>query len=72
MKVVVTLILTLSYSLLANSELKDIQFAQVGDHKLLLDLHMPKKVEKPLIMWIHGGAWRAGDKAKVPILGLLD
>jgi acetyl esterase/lipase len=35
-----------------------------------LDLYLPEKADAslPLIIWVHGGAWLAGDKAKCPAL----
>lgn len=39
----------------------DIVFAKVGDHELKLDLYLPKDVKKPpLVVFIHGGGWKAG------------
>lgn len=39
----------------------DIVFAKVGDHELKLDLYLPKEVKKPpLVVFIHGGGWKAG------------
>jgi acetyl esterase/lipase len=50
----------------------DIEYARVGGLSLKLDLHMPEAVNPPLIVYIHGGAWRAGTKSDVPIAKLLD
>ena len=35
-----------------------------GIRPLLLDLHLPRDADEPLpvIVWIHGGGWRSGDK----------
>lgn len=45
----------------------DIPFARVGTHTLLLDLHMPTGVSNPpLVVYLHGGAWRLGDKEEAP------
>ncbi|MEQ1841038.1 MAG: alpha/beta hydrolase [Verrucomicrobiales bacterium] len=53
--------------------LRDIEFAKIDGKSLKLDLYLPEKVEKPcLLVWVHGGAWRAGDKAGVPGTALLD
>jgi acetyl esterase/lipase len=42
---------------------KDLVFAKADGVELLLDLHMPEGVEKPpLVMSIHGGAWKTGDR----------
>ena len=42
----------------------DIEYAKVGDHSLKLDLYMPTNVKrKPhLVVFFHGGSWRAGSK----------
>lgn len=52
--------------------LNDIQYGRVDDHSLLLDLYLPVGVEQPpLVVWVHGGAWRGGSKAKMPLVDLL-
>jgi acetyl esterase/lipase len=51
----------------------DLEYARIGDLPLLLDLHRPSRVKRPpLIVYVHGGAWRAGSKSDVPIAGLLE
>lgn len=41
----------------------DILFASPGNVDLLLDLYLPKGVENPpLILFIHGGGWKNGDR----------
>lgn len=56
----------------AFSKLTDIRFAVVDSHELKLDLYLPKKVEKPpLIVWVHGGAWRSGSKDRMPLTDLV-
>jgi acetyl esterase/lipase len=44
--------------------LPDIEYARVGRTSLKLDLYLPPKGDRPVpvIVWIHGGAWQAGDK----------
>ena len=50
----------------------DIKYAQVGDHTLLLDLYLPKATKQPpLIVWVHGGAWRRGSKNSMPLKWLV-
>lgn len=52
---------------------KDILYAEVGGHRLLLDLYMPAGVERPaLLVWVHGGAWRRGSKDKMPLNALVE
>lgn len=43
----------------------DIVFADIDGVKLLVDLHLPKGIENPpLVMFIHGGGWRNGDRKR--------
>ena len=69
-----TLFLLLLAAVFAQADTQtDIDYARVGDTALLLDLHTPSGVKQPpLIVYVHGGAWRAGSKSDVPIAGLLD
>ncbi|HZL87839.1 MAG TPA: alpha/beta hydrolase [Pirellulaceae bacterium] len=54
----------------------DVEYGKAGDMPLLLDVIKPKAVAengkpKPLVVWIHGGAWQSGDKSSgLPRLGL--
>ncbi|MBT5020153.1 MAG: alpha/beta hydrolase [Planctomicrobium sp.] len=53
--------------------MRDIEYATVDGHRLLLDLYQPEGVKNsPLIVWVHGGAWRGGSKKSVPILELVN
>ena len=57
--------------------LKDVEYARVGDVSLKLDLYLPGKAEgakpvaPPLLVWIHGGGWRYGDKVDCPLRWLV-
>ncbi len=45
---------------------RDITYATVGGKELQLDLHMPAGVDHPpLLVWVHGGAWREGARTSV-------
>lgn len=47
---------------------RDIEFAKVDGISLKLDLYQPKAATfPPLIVWVHGGAWRAGSKNSMPL-----
>lgn len=47
--------------------ISDIEYAIVDGHSLKLDLHLPEAKNTPVIVWVHGGAWRAGDKSDMPL-----
>lgn len=50
---------------------RDVEYAKAGEHSLRLDLHIPAAAKSPpVVLWIHGGAWRGGSKKEVPILEL--
>jgi len=70
------LLLALSLALpsLANAvDIKrDIEYARVGDLSLKLDLYLPEKAHPPLIVYVHGGAWRGGSKKENPLRPLVD
>ncbi|MBM4024820.1 MAG: alpha/beta hydrolase [Planctomycetes bacterium] len=50
--------------------LRDLEYVPGGHERQKLDLYLPKEAdptgERPLIVWIHGGAWRAGSKEGCP------
>ncbi len=48
--------------------IRDVEYARAGDRALKLDLHLPPgKLRSPLIVWVHGGAWRSGSKKDMPL-----
>lgn len=56
---------------------RDLEYAKIGDKRLLLDIYVPDTTADsdeplPLIVWIHGGAWRAGNKKNCPPLRFTD
>jgi acetyl esterase/lipase len=51
---------------------KDIAYAQVNGTTLAFDLYKPEKQTGPLIIYIHGGAWRSGSKKEMPLPDLVD
>jgi len=41
----------------------NLAYSKVSGEELLLDLYVPEGMESPpLVVWIHGGAWRGGKK----------
>ena len=52
--------------------LVDLEYVPNGHPRQKLDLYLPENPAGPLpvILWIHGGGWRAGDKANPPALAL--
>jgi acetyl esterase/lipase len=53
--------------------IRDIEYARAGEQGLKLDLHVPSgKLRPPLIVWVHGGAWRSGSKNSMPLGKLVE
>ena len=51
---------------------RDLAYVTNGHPRHRLDLYVPAATNPvPLILWIHGGAWRAGEKAPCPARFLL-
>jgi acetyl esterase/lipase len=51
----------------------DIEYATVDGQPLMLDLYMPAATEKPpLLVYLHGGAWRFGSRDSVSPIDLVD
>jgi acetyl esterase/lipase len=51
--------------------LRDLEYARVGGTSLKLDLHRCGEQKGPLLLWVHGGAWRSGSKASMPLAELV-
>ncbi len=48
----------------------DIPYAATGHERHVLDIYTPEKpaeMRLPVIFWIHGGGWQAGDKSDVAL-----
>lgn len=51
---------------------RDIEYAKVGETSLKLNLHLPTSgPQRVLVVWVHGGAWRAGSKESMPLGALV-
>src|SRR5260221_645447 len=47
---------------------RDIPYADPADARQVLDVYSPRDAKNlPVVFWIHGGGWQAGDKASVQI-----
>lgn len=53
----------------AEPDVASIEYARVESQPQLLDLYFPpdRTDPAPLIVWVHGGAWRSGSRTNVPI-----
>lgn len=56
----------------APAAIKDIEYAKAGDTRLRLDLYPAESQRGPLIVYIHGGAWRGGSKNEMPLKELVE
>jgi enterochelin esterase family protein len=48
---------------------RDLVYAEVEGRKLALDLYLPSDsgaAKPPLVIWVHGGGWRAGSRSPCP------
>lgn len=45
-------------------EIKDVEYGTTPQKKLLLDLYLPEKLDKPVpgLIFIHGGGWKSGSR----------
>jgi acetyl esterase/lipase len=42
---------------------RDLVFATLGEVTLRLDLYRAARADAPVVLYVHGGGWRSGDKA---------
>jgi acetyl esterase/lipase len=59
-------------SIFTSEVTKDIEYAEIDGTTLALDLYKPEKQTGPLIVYVHGGAWRGGSKKEMPLTDLVD
>jgi acetyl esterase/lipase len=50
----------------------DLIYAEVDEQTLRLDLRVPRGKKPPLVVYIHGGSWRAGSRKNPPCSWLVD
>src|SRR5437899_5743443 len=52
----------------AQDDKRNIPYAEKADERQVLDVYSPQNAKDlPVVFWIHGGGWQAGDKADVQI-----
>ena len=53
--------------------IRNVEFAVINEDRLALDPYLPDGVKNPpLVIWIHGGGWRAGSRKKCDIRWMTD
>jgi acetyl esterase/lipase len=56
----------------AEKIIADLTFVRTGTSTLQLDLYLPESTKPTgLIIWVHGGAWRAGSRKDVDLKGMV-
>jgi acetyl esterase/lipase len=51
----------------------NIVYGTTPQRELKMDLYLPASAgNPPLLVWVHGGAWRSGDKESVPVMAFLE
>jgi len=57
-------------ALLGVQVLRDLEYVPGGHERNRLDLYLPQKAARPLpvILYVHGGGWKGGDKSNGPAL----
>ncbi len=53
---------------------RDVEYGRPNGKSLKLDVYSPKEATNrmPVIIWIHGGSWKAGSKDKCPVAFLAE
>lgn len=70
MRLVSTLLVVLAVAadVRAQEVKRDIPYVEKGHERQVLDVHYPKDAKNlPVVFWIHGGGWQAGDKKDVQL-----
>jgi acetyl esterase/lipase len=61
-------VLTIAISAPAQNVQRNIAYTDNADERRMLDVYSPANAKGlPVVFWIHGGGWQAGDKADVQI-----
>ena len=67
MRTLIALLLLTSTSLAADPKVdRDLAYAEPKNKRQTVDIYAPAEgQDHPIVFWIHGGGWEAGDKAEV-------
>jgi acetyl esterase/lipase len=68
MRLVSTLLIVLAFAIDARAQdvKRDIPYVEKGHERQVLDVYSPPGAKNlPVVFWIHGGGWQAGDKKDV-------
>jgi acetyl esterase/lipase len=65
------LVVLLFLGVVVGGEVTTHVFAQRESGPLLLDIYRPAQPRNAVLVYVHGGAWRAGSRAQPPCLALL-
>ncbi|WP_406698222.1 alpha/beta hydrolase [Singulisphaera sp. Ch08] len=62
----------IAFALLSEAQAQDVKrniaYADPAQERQVLDVHSPRNAKDlPVVFWIHGGGWQAGDKTSVQI-----
>ena len=69
LSILLTLLVSTASAFAQNLE-SDIAYVEDGHQRHVLDIYTPKKPDakpRPVMFWIHGGGWQAGDKSGVAL-----
>ena len=64
--------LVIAFALLSEVQAQDVKsnmpYAEPAHERQVLDVYAPPEAKNlPVVFWIHGGGWQAGDKSNVQL-----
>ena len=65
---ILAFLFTATNSVMAQQIHKDVPYGGAGHERNVLDIFVPADAkDAPIVFWIHGGGWQAGDKSDVQV-----